>query len=158
MLFPAAKTALAWPMLALVLGAAAVRAEQPKRPTSENVGESLVSRDYLRCVAASEKNPGMSHCVHIERPKANSFEQLLCVDYGSDIDKNPIARCVYKGRKITYSRLLITTSKDEIKTDSNGRADEIAPGGDGTIDLIHINGSWGPHPDEYRIPSPILDD
>lgn len=127
-----------------------VNANMAKIPTDAEVGQALVSLEYLQCIDNDEVSgrmaAGMSHCVHIEHPKGVTFEQLLCVDYGADIDRNTIARCVYRGQKRVYSRYWIGTKGDKQPESlgSGGKYDAVETRGDGALDLIYKDGRWSP--------------
>ena len=64
------------------------------------------------------------------QPTGAKFRQYLCVEYGSDLDKRVIVRCVYKGAQMTVRGRRGVTLVDH---------------GDGAIDVTRDGNYWVPH-------------
>ena len=123
-----ARFALASSLPAFLVGLNAAKAEQTRLLTSADIAQALTSRDYFNCRSDNEGNDiAQSHCTTMRRPNKITFEQFLCVEYGADSDRNPLARCVFKGQKRSYPNPL-------------GAA--LIRQRDGTVDLIYKAGYW----------------
>jgi hypothetical protein len=162
MVTTATRLAVASGLPAFLLGTPADAKSIPL-PNANEVGQALVSLEYLNCedsyeaaVRGGSRAAGMAHCYQIERPTSVAFDQLLCVNYGSDIDENPVARCVFKGQTRIYPNplgyLLEDTKRGEAKATPQKNYSPRSYG-DGAIDLISRDGRWSP---DFK-PTPIIE-
>jgi hypothetical protein len=156
------RLALASSLIAFLLGIPA-NAKSDQLPNAQDVGQALVSLEFLNCedsyqagVRSGSRGAGMSHCYQIDRPTSVAFKQLLCVNNGSDIDKNTLIRCVFKGQTRIYPNplgyLLEDTKAGELKATPQKNYPPRSYS-DGTIDLISRDGKWSP---DFK-PTPIID-
>jgi hypothetical protein len=91
-------------------------------PSEQELGFALAfSR---RCVDSD----GFTLCG--PQPAGAKFKQYLCVEYGSDLARRVIVRCVYKG-----AQMIMPSRRGVTLVDS----------GDGAIDVTRDAGGWVPY-------------
>jgi hypothetical protein len=151
----ATRIALATSLPAFLVGPTAAMGNEQRLPTSKEVGQALVSAEYERCLSSNESRPiARSHCTtDMKFPTSVTFEQVLCVDYGADGGKNPIARCVFKGQQRIYPNPVGYILEKRRGRKVNATPQKSFPSqtyGDGAIDLIYKNGDW------QSIPEPTI--
>jgi hypothetical protein len=109
--------------LAAFAAAQPAPAPDPKLPSASEVGMGLALENHCY------DRDGFTLCDPSQEAVGATFRQLLCVEYGSDLEHHTIARCVYKGARLEYRVL---------------RHRRFSDFRDGAIDLIHIGNSWLP--------------
>ena len=119
---PAARLALAASFPAFLAGEALAQEPRTPLPSPAEVGRGLALANS--CV----DRDGYTQCLPFV-PMGATFRELLCVDYGSDMERHTIVRCVYRGARMEFRGLRGPTFRD-------------FP--DGAIDVIHIGNSWLP--------------
>lgn len=90
-------------------------------PSEQELGFALAYSE--RCVDSD----GFTLCG--PQPTGAKFKQYLCVEYGSDLAKRVIVRCVYKGAQLVMQ---------------SGRA-RLIDFGDGAIDVTRDGNEWVPY-------------
>ena len=118
-----ARLALVAGFPAFLAGEALAQAEPLRSPSAAEVGQALA-------VASSCSDlDGFTLCSP-HQPTGAKFRELLCVEYGADLEHRPIVRCVYKGARMKISGFRGATTFQDW--------------GDGAIDLIRIGNDWLP--------------
>ena len=125
----AARFALAAGFSALLADQALAQAkpETERLPSAQEVGAALALAD--RC----SDTDGFTLCSPTQ-PAGATFRKVLCAIRGSDLERRPIATCVYKGAQMemrTYFRA--------------GPRSAFVDYGDGAIDLTLFGGHWLPN-------------
>lgn len=145
----ATRIALATSLPAFLAGASSAIAKDQRLPTAKEVGLGLLSEEYDRCRSGQENNPiAQSHCgMDGHFATSVTFEQILCVNYGADSKRNPIARCVFKGERRAYPNFpdlnLEVERGGKLKAKPQRELpSQIYGDGEGAIDLVYINGGW----------------
>ena len=110
---------------AFVAGQAFAQPQNLKLPSPTEVGQALALTNGC---PGRDADPNVDVLCNPEQPVGATFRQILCVEYGSDADHDPIARCVYKGAQMKYS----------------GRRKSVRSVGDGAIDVVRSSGTWLP--------------
>jgi hypothetical protein len=118
-----ANLALAASLPVFLVGEALAQAPRVRLPSPVEVGQGLALANG--CV----DRDGFTLCDPAQ-PVGATFRQVLCVEYGSDLEHRPIARCVYTGARMEYQ---------------GGRRPMTRDFGDGAIDLIYIGNTWLPN-------------
>ena len=119
---PAIRLALAAGLPALLAGEALAQEPPAPLPSPAEVGQGLALANM--CV----DRDGYTDCDPFI-PIGATFRQLLCVEYGADMEHHVIVRCVYRGARMEFRGGRRTTFRDYH---------------DGAIDLVHIGADWLP--------------
>ena len=145
----ASRIALATGLSAFLVEPTAAMAEKERLPSSMEIGQALISEEYERCRSSHESRPiAQSHCTtDLKFPNSITFEQTLCVSYGADSERNPIARCVFKGEKRIYPNHLGYMLEEHRDGKIKAAVQKYFPpqiygDGEGAIDLFYKNGKW----------------
>ena len=141
---------LATSLPAFLSAPTAAMAKDQRLPTSKEVGQGLLSEEIDRCRSGHESRPiAQSHCGMGWHAQASvTFDQILCVNHGADSEKNPIARCVFKGERRAYPNLPgqnlmeVRRARQPKAKPQSELPSQLYGDGEGAIDLVYINGSW----------------
>ena len=104
-------------MISILIAAAGMA----ELPTAREVGKAVAISQM--CV----DKDGLTMCDPTQ-PVGATFRKILCAEYGSDRNNNPIVRCVFQGAKLKMS---------------NSRL-KYRDFGDGSIDVIYDGNTWLP--------------
>lgn len=123
----ATKIVLAASFAAFFAGQGVAQSRSAKLPTASEVGRALAIENGC---PGRNSQPDEDVLCDPMQPVGASFRQILCVEYGADGKNHPIARCVYKGAKMKYS---------------SRRHASVSDFGNGSIDVVYIDGTWLPN-------------